>query len=90
MGDSPSVVVIVVGPEELLPGDEIVGVQRHGPGDPVSPRTEKIVKVGAGQHPRGGECIQLRRRASDPVTYELNLWYGNEYDARTLFHIRRA
>ncbi len=82
--------VLVVGPRELRPGDEIVGVQRRGVGDAVSPRTGKIVKVGAGRHPRGGECIQLRRRESDPDWYELNLWRGNEYVDQTLFHIRRA
>lgn len=81
--------ILVVGPRELQPGDEIVGVQKRGLHDVVSPRSEKIVKVGAGQHPRGGECIQLHRRKRDPDWYELNLWRGSEYADRTLFHIRR-
>jgi hypothetical protein len=82
--------VLIVGPRELRPGDEIVGVQKRGVGDTVSPRNDKIVEVGAGKHPAtGGECIQLRRRASDPDWYELNLWRGNEYIDETLFHIRR-
>ncbi|GAB4989553.1 MULTISPECIES: hypothetical protein [Mycobacterium] len=83
--------VLVVGPHELRPGDEIVGVQRRGAGDTVSPRSNKIVEVGASEDPvTGGECIPLRRRASDPDWYELNLWKGSEYGDDTLFHVQRT
>lgn len=80
---------LVVGPSELCPGDEIVGVQRHGANDPVSPRSY-TVKVGAGPHPRGGDCIQLHAKPNDPSGHERNLWYDSEYSEETLFHVRRG
>ncbi|MBN7428736.1 hypothetical protein IUS39_23965 [Mycobacteroides abscessus subsp. massiliense] len=82
---------LVVKPIDLRAGDEIVGMQRLGEGDDVSPRHQAIVKVGVGEHPvAGGECVQLHRRPGDPAGYELNLWNGREYFDWTLFHIRRA
>lgn len=83
--------LVVVKPIDLQAGDEIVGMQRLGDGDDVSPRHQAIVKVGVAKHPvTGGECIQLHRRPDDPADYELNLWNGTEYFDWTLFHIRRA
>jgi hypothetical protein len=82
---------LIVKPTDLQAGDEIVGMQRLGDGDDVSPRHQAIVKVGMGKHPvTGGECVQLHRRPDDPAGYELNLWNGTEYFDWTLFHIRRA
>ncbi|ORA60933.1 hypothetical protein [Mycobacteroides franklinii] len=83
--------LVVVKPIDLQVGDEIVGMQRLGDGDDVSPRHQAIVKVGVAKHPvTGGECIQLHRRPDDPADYQLNLWNGTEYFDWTLFHIRRA
>jgi hypothetical protein len=71
--------VMVVSPEELRPGDEVVGRQKHGAIDKVWPEQDWVVEVGVGEHPIvGGECIQLRRRATDPPWYDLNLWNGQE------------
>lgn len=82
---------LVVKPVDLQAGDEIVGMQRLGNSDDVSPRHQAIVKVGVGKHPvTGGECVQLHRRPDDPAGYELNLWNGTEYFDWSLFHIRRA
>lgn len=83
--------LVVVKPIDLQAGDEIVGMQRLGDGDDVSPRHQAIVKVGVAKHPvTGGECVQLHRRPDDPADYELNLWNGTEYFDWTLFHIRQA
>lgn len=61
--------IMVVSPDELRPGDEIVGRQTHGAIDKMWPG-----EVGVGEHPIvGGECIQLRSRATDPPWYDLNL-----------------
>lgn len=80
--------VLVVGPRELQAGDVIVGVQRLGEQDPVSPRN-KIVDRAVREHPViGGECIRIRRPAGESG-YEMNLWNGNEYYDETLFHIQR-
>lgn len=82
---------LIVKPIDLQAGDEIVGMQRLGDSDDVSPRHQAIVKVGVGQHPiAGGECVQLHSRPNDPAGYELNLWNGREYFDWTLFHIRRS
>jgi hypothetical protein len=49
--------VIVVGPQGLRSGDEIVGIQWHGESDEVRQRRERIVEV-VGEHPGiGSECI---------------------------------
>lgn len=78
----------VVRRNDLRPGDEIVGIQRHGESDTLSPRRDRIVEVGAGEHPIiGGECIQLR-----PVHrgHDLNYWNGTDYLDETLFHVIRG
>ena len=82
--------MIVVRPNELRAGDEMVGVQLHGARDTVSRRHGKIVAVGIGDHPvAGGECIRLRLRETDPPGYDLNLWNGYEYFDDSLFQVRR-
>ena len=80
---------LVVGPGELQPGDTIVGVQKGGAADAVSPRSD-TVKVGVGPHRTGGDCIQLEAKPNEvAIGHENNLWHGSGYDEETLFHISR-
>lgn len=80
---------VVVASGGLRCGDELVGVQKAGTGDAVSPSSD-IVEVGVGEHPVvGGECIRFRRREGDPGGHERTLWNGSGYFDRSLFHIRR-
>lgn len=82
---------LIVGPKDLRPGDQIVGIQKHGPHDRVTELSNRVVKAAAGPHPayKDSECIQLRRRSTDVAGYELTYWPGTDYTPRTLFHIHR-
>jgi hypothetical protein len=79
-------VTIVVGSQGLQPGDEIVGIQRHGESDEVRRLRDRIVEIGVGEHPTGGECVQLK-----PVLrgHDLNYWNGIDYFDDSLLHIVR-
>lgn len=79
--------VTIVGPGDLVPGDEVVGIQRRGETDELRRLRDRIIQVGTGEHPQvGGECIQF-----SPVMngHEFNYWRGSEYFDDSLFHVIR-